>query len=254
MASADSIQSSITMALPTALIQAVRAADPNVKVVVLLAVGSAIVMEDWIESADAIVQTFYPGQEGGTAAAALLFGDVNFSGKLPFTVATDPSHYPAFGNTAPTVTFEYLHGYRRFEAQGNTPRFWFGHGLSYTSYEYSEPRVLCSNVTANGRLNVEVTVTNTGTVAGDEIIQLFVAFPPIPGLRNAPPPKELKAFTRVSLAPGESKAVQLFVPARDLRHWGATNGWELATGQHTVFVGPNADPTALKSAPFTVSN
>lgn len=238
---------------PTALIQAVRAADPNVKVVVLLAVGSAIVMEDWIQSADAIVQTFYPGQEGGNAAAALLFGDVNFSGKLPFTVATDPAHYPVFGNTAPAVTFEYLHGYRRFEAQNNTPRFWFGHGLSYTTYEYGEPSVLCSNVTANGRLNIEVTVTNTGSVAGDEIVQLFVGSPPTPGLTHAPPPKELKAFTRVSLAPGESKAVQLFVPARDLRHWGP-NGWELATGQHTVYVGPSADPDALKSATFTVGN
>lgn len=239
---------------PTALINAVRAADPNVKIVVLLAVGSAIVMEDWIESADAIVQTFYPGQEGGNAAAALLFGDVNFSGKLPFTVATDPSHYPVFGNTAPTVTFEYLHGYRRFEAQNNAPRFWFGHGLSYTTYEYSAPRVLCSNVTGNGRLNVEVTVTNTGAIAGDEVIQLFVGSPPTPGRTHAPPPKELKAFTRVSLAPAESKTVQLFVPARDLRYWADTNNWELATGQHTVYVGPSADPAALKSAPFTVSN
>lgn len=239
---------------PTALINAVRAADANVKIVVLLAVGSAIVMEDWINSADAVVQTFYPGQEGGNAAAALLFGDINFSGKLPFTVAADPSHYPAFGNTAQSVTFEYLHGYRRFEAAGNTPRFWFGHGLSYTTYEYSEPRVLCSaGITANGRLNVEVTVTNTGSMAGDEIVQLFVGSPATPGLTHAPPPKELKAFTRVSLAPGESKAVQLFVPARDLRHWGPT-GWELARGQHNVFVGPSADPTAVKSTTFTVVN
>lgn len=239
---------------PTALINAVRAADANVKIVVLLAVGSAIVMEDWIQSADAIVQTFYPGQEGGNAAARLLFGDVNFSGKLPFTVATDPSHYPYFGNTdLPSVTFEYLHGYRRFEANGNAPRFWFGHGLSYTSYEYDEPTVLCSGgITANGRLNVEVTVTNTGSVAGDEIVQLFVGSPATPGLTHAPPPKELKAFARVSLAPAESKVVQLLVPARDLRHWGP-NGWELATGEHTLYVGPSADPAALKAATFTVN-
>ena len=239
---------------PTAFINAVRAADPNVKIVVLLAVGSAIVMEDWMDSADAIVQTFYPGQEGGRAVANLLFGDVNFSGKLPFTIATDPAHYPVFGNTATSVTFEYLHGYRRFEAANTPPRFWFGHGLSYTTYEYSEPTVLCSNVGPSGRLNVEVTVRNTGTVAGDEIVQLYVGYPPgTRGATHEAPPKELKAFTRVTLAPGESKAVQLFVPARDLRHWGAS-GWELATGAHTVYVGPSADPASLRSAPFTVSN
>jgi len=238
---------------PTAFINAVRAADPNVKIVVLLAVGSAIVMEDWIDSADAIVQTFYPGQEGGHAAASLLFGDVNFSGKLPFTVATDPNHYPVFGNTAQSVTFEYLHGYRRFEANGNAPRFWFGQGLSYTTYQYGEPTVLCSGgINASGRLNVEVMVTNTGSAAGEEIVQLYVGSPGTPGLLHAPPPKELKAFTRVALEPGETKAVQLFVPAHDLRHWGP-NGWELATGQHTVYVGPSADPAALRSAPFTVN-
>jgi beta-glucosidase len=240
---------------PTALINAARAADPNVKIVVLLAVGSAIVMEDWISSADVIVQTFYPGQEGGTATARLLFGDINFSAKLPFTVATNPDDYPFFGNTVQSVTFEYLHGYRRFEAAGTTPRYWFGHGLSYTTYEYSDLRVLCSSVTLIGQLNVELTVTNSGSVAGDEIVQLFVGSPSTPGLTNTPPPKELKAFTRVSLQPGEARAVQLSVKARDLRHWSGGEGgeWVLATGQHTVYVGPSADPAALSSVAFTVN-
>lgn len=238
---------------PTAFINAVRAADPNVKIVVLLAVGSAIIMEDWMDSADAIVQTFYPGQEGGNAVANLLFGDVNFSGKLPFTVGTQESQYPVFGNTAPSLTFEYLHGYRRFEANATEPRYWFGYGLSYTTYEYTDPVVLCpGGVTGNGRLNVEVSVTNTGMVAGDEIVQLYVTTPPIPGAIHPPPPKTLKAFTRVRVEPGQTQRVQLFVPARDLRGWGA-NGWELPTGQYTVHVGPSADPTAVKSAAFTVN-
>jgi beta-glucosidase len=210
------------------------------------------VREDWIDAADAVVQTFYPGQEGGNAAARLLFGDVNFSGKLPFTVATDPAHYPLFGNADESVTFEYLHGYRRLEAQGIAPRFWFGHGLSYTSYEYGEPVVLCpEGVSENGQLRVELRVTNTGQMAGEEVVQLYVASPATPGLLHAPPPKELKAFARVGLEPGESKRVQLSVPARDLRHWGP-DGWELARGEHTVLVGPSADPALLKSAPFTV--
>lgn len=241
-----------TVQKPAAFIQEVRAADPDVKIVVLLAVGSAVVMEDWIDAADAVIQTFYPGQEGGTAAARLLFGDVNFSGKLPFTVARNSADYPFFGNTEESITFEYLHGYRRMEANGVAPRFWFGHGLSYTSYEYGEPVVLCpEGVDGNGQLRVEVSVTNTGQMSGEEVVQLYVASPATPGLLHAPPPKALKAFTRVALEPGQSKQVQLSVPARDLRNWGP-EGWELARGEHTVLVGPSADPSVLKSAPFTV--
>jgi beta-glucosidase len=182
----------------------------------------------------------------------LLFGDVNFSGKLPFTVATDASHYPYFGNTEGSVVFEYLHGYRLLEERGHAPRFWFGHGLSYTSYEYGEPVVLCPDgVTDTGQLRVELRVTNTGEMAGDEVVQLYVASPATPGLQHAPPPKELKAFVRVGLQPGESKQVQLSVPARELRHWGP-EGWVLARGEHTALVGPSASPASLRSVTFSV--
>jgi beta-glucosidase len=238
---------------PTAFINAVRAADANVKIIVLLAFGSAVVMEDWMNSADAIVQTFYPGQEAGTAVARLLFGDVNFQAKLPFTIARDAAHYPTFGNTASSVTFEYLHGYRRFDANNTPPRFFFGFGMSYTSYAYSNLRVLCPNgIGASGRVNVEVTVANTGMMAGDEIVQLYVGYPAVTTRMHPSPPKELKAFTKVHLEPGESKVVQLFVPARDLRHWGA-NGWELDPGMHQVYVGPSADPATLQMATFNVN-
>jgi len=232
---------------PTAFINEVAAINPNV--IVLLAVGSAVLIEDWGANAKAIVQTFYPGQEGGRAAAQLLFGDVNFSGKLPFTVATDPTHYPEFGNLGTSATYEYLHGYRRFEANGTPPRFWFGYGMSYTTYAYSDFKILCSEgISQTGRLNVEVTVTNTGMMAGEEVVQLYIKYPE--GV-NAPP-KELKAFTRVALAPGESKPVQLSVAAADMSHWG-DNGWEIATGEHTALIGPSADPATLLSAPFTIN-
>ena len=232
---------------PTAFINQVAAVNPNV--IVLLAVGSAVLIEDFGASAKGIVQTFYPGQEAGNAVAKLLFGDVNFSAKLPFTVATDPAHYPEFGNLGTSATYEYLHGYRRFEANGTPPRFWFGFGMSYTSYTYSDFKVLCSQgISQTGRLNVEVTVTNSGAMAGDEVVQLYIKYPA--GV-NAPP-KELKAFTRVSLAPGESKPVQLSVAAVDMAHWG-DNGWEIATGEHTALIGPSADPAALLAAPFTIN-
>lgn len=234
---------------PSTFIQQVAAVNPNI--VVLLAVGSAIVMEDWIGSAKAVIQTFYPGQEGGTALAKLLFGDLNFSGKLPFTVATTEADYPAFQNGGATATADYYHGYRKIEHDGKTPRFWFGYGMSYTKYQYSNLKVLCSSVSASGRLNVQVNVKNTGNLDGDEVVQLYVAYPNTAAPRRAP--KELKAFTRVSLKAGEAKDVQLTVPASDLAYWDTGKAaWVVEKVVHKVLVGPSADPAQLQSADFSV--
>jgi len=201
-------------------------------------------------SAKAIIQTFYPGQEGGNAVAALLFGDVNFSGKLPFTVAQNPADYPAFQNGVARATVDYYHGYRIFEKNQKPVRYWFGYGQSYTSYKYSNLRVLCSEISEKGRVNVEVTVENTGKVSGEEIVQLYVGYPNSAAPKR--PVKELKAFARVGLDPDESKVVQLSVPAKDTAYWGTT-GWVVEKGVvHKVLVGPSADPAELLSADFTI--
>jgi beta-glucosidase len=228
-------------------INQVHEVNPNV--IVLLAVGSAIIDSGWMANARAIVQPFYPGQEGGTAVASLLYGKLNFSGKLPFTVGTSEDQYPDFGNNGSTLTVDYLHGYRRFEANGDRPAWWFGFGMSYTTYEYSEPRILCGSVAEGGRLNAEVTVKNAGTMAGDEVVQAYVSFPA--GSPNRHPPKELKWFTRVHLEPGESKTVPIYVPARDLRYFG-TKAWQYEAGTYQLLVGPSADPALLKAADFTL--
>ena len=235
---------------PTAFIQSVAAINPNV--IVLLNVGSAVIVEDWMTSAKAIIQTFYPGQEGGTALAALLFGDTNFSGKLPFTVGQNEADYPQFQNSgSAAATIDYYHGYRLFEKNAKPVRYWFGYGQSYTTYKYSNLQVLCSKVSPNGRLNVQVTVQNTGKVAGDEIVQLYVGYPNSTAPKR--PVKELKAFTRVTLAPGASQNVQLSVPAKDTAYWDVTkNAWTVESVAHTVLVGPSADPTQLLSATFTI--
>ena len=236
--------------LPAAFIKSVAAINPNV--IVLLNVGSAIIVEDWMVSAKAIIQTFYPGQEGGTALAALLFGDTNFSGKLPFTVGQNEADYPQFQNSgSAAATIDYYHGYRLFEKNAKPVRYWFGYGMSYTTYSYSNLQVLCSKVSPNGRLNIQVTVQNTGKVAGDEIVQLYVGYPNTKAPKR--PVKELKAFTRVTLAPGASQNVQLSVPASDTAYWDAANSkWTVESVAHTVLVGPSADPTKLLSAPFTI--
>jgi beta-glucosidase len=232
---------------PAALINQAAAMNPNI--IVLLAVGGAVIdSDDWMSKARAIVQPFYPGQEGGTAIANLLLGKINFTAKLPFTVAKSEADYGTFGNDVSSITFDYLHGYRRIA----DPLFFFGFGMSYTSYAYSDLRVLCGEgVSQAGRLIAEVTVTNTGGMAGDEVVQLYVGYPAAG--RNPPPPaRELKAFARVPLEPGESKVVQLSVNARDMTHWGTT-AFEFDPGEHTVFVGPSADPATLLSAPFTLN-
>jgi beta-glucosidase len=239
-----------TTTKPAAFIKSVAAINPNV--IVLLNVGSAIIVEDWMASAKAIIQTFYPGQEGGTALAALLFGDTNFSGKLPFTVGQNESDYPQFQNSgSAATTIDYYHGYRLFEKNAKPVRYWFGYGQSYTTYKYSNLQVLCSKVSAGGRLNVQVTVQNTGKVAGDEIVQLYIGYPNSKAPKR--PVKELKAFTRVTLAAGASQDVQLSVPAKDTAYWDTTNNkWTVESVAHTVLVGPSADPTQLLSATFTI--
>jgi beta-glucosidase len=111
-------------------------------------------------------------------------------------------------------------------------------------------KVLCTaGITPEGALNVEVPVTNAGTMAGDEVVQLYIGYPATTQRR---PVKELKAFKRVTLAPGEMKSVQFTVPARDMAYWSNT-GWVVEKGMHNVLVGPSADPTKLKSAPFTIN-
>ena len=225
----------------------------------LLNVGAAISVEDWIGSVKAVVQTFYPGQEGGTAVAKLLFGDVNFSGKLPFTVAKSEADYPPFGNSGGSpFTVDYLHGYRHFEKNAKPVRYWFGYGQSYTTYKYSNLKVLCSSVSTTGRLNVQVTVQNTGKLAGTEIVQLYIGYPNSKAPKR--PIKELKAFTRVTLAAGESKDVQLSVPAQDTAYWSTADttptspsgSWKVEPVVHKVLVGPSADPETLLSADFTI--
>jgi beta-glucosidase len=235
---------------PRQWIQQLAAANPNL--IVVLEVGSAIV-EPSLDSAKGLIYSFYPGQAGGTALARLMFGDVNFSAKLPFTVATDPAQYPVFGNgdTQAAATYDYFHGYRKFDHDGVTPRYYFGSGISYTQYTYSNLSVPCSaGVGPDGVLIAEVDVTNSGTRAGTEIVQMFVGYPNTTVRRSV---KELKAFTRVALEPGETKRVQLSVPAKEIRYYDEASGWRLEPVQHTVLMGPSADPARLLSAPFQVT-
>jgi beta-glucosidase len=212
-----------------ALIEA--AAASGKPVVVVIVSGSAIMVEGWHNKVGAIIQTFYAGMEGGTALAHLLFGDISPSGKLPFTVAKSAEDYPFFDLNAASITYGYYHGYTLMDKEQRVPRFAFGHGLSYAKFIYRALKVRV----ASDVINVSVAVRNDGTFDADEIVQIYIGCPAVAADR---PLKQLKAFQRVPLSPGETQIVEMVIPLDDLA-WRnpVTHGWELEGGTYRVMVG-----------------
>lgn len=215
----------INLGLPSdqcALIDA--AAATGKPVIVVIVAGSAVLVEGWHDKANAILQTFYSGMEGGTALASLMFGDVSPSGRLPFTVTRDPADYPAFDRDATAVTYDYWHGYAKLAREGKPARYPFGHGLSYARFA---TRALTAR--RNGpALAFTVAVTNIGRCQADHVVLLW-AEPP--GHIDPCWPRRLVAFSRVSLAPGETRIIPLGVSTESLR-WRdpATHEWKLEPG------------------------
>ena len=218
------------------LVADVAAVNPHTVVVVNS--GSAVTMP-WADAVQGIVENWYPGQEDGTAIAALLYGDVNFSGKLPVTFPKSLADVPA-ATTAQwpgqNNTVQYSEGvnvgYRWYDAQNKTPLFPFGYGLSYTTFGYGNLAVSAPD--AGGNVSVGFDVTNTGTRAGAEVAQVYVGQPATSG----EPPKNLRGFQRVTLNPGQTQRVNVTLDARSFQYW--TNGWTTATGTNTVYVGASS--------------
>lgn len=219
------------------LIEAVAQANPNT--VVVLNTGGPVRMP-WLGQVKAVVEAWYPGQEGGNAIASILFGDVNPAGKLPQTFPTSDNdlatqtkeQYPGVnGRVSYSEGLEV--GYRWFDAQGITPLFPFGHGLSYTSFRYSGLEV--SRTT--DRVTVSFTVTNTGKRAGAEVPQVYVAAPPASG----EPPKQLKGFHKIFLDPGESTKVTIPLDRRAFARWDTgRHTWQIDKGSYGILVGSSS--------------
>lgn len=204
--------------------------------VVVLEGGSVINVEPWLSSVPAVVMAWYPGMVGGKALGELLFGKQNFSGKLPISWPVSCTNdEPAFSSGS-TSAQDYYFGYRYFDQNNKTPRFPFGHGLSYTTFQYSNLRTPCSDVTKNGVIELDVVVKNTGSVAGTETVLAFATYPSASARR---PKKELKGFTRVDLAAGQSKQVKILIRTSDLKYY--NGGWTVDTGNVTFRVGPSAN-------------
>ena len=214
------------------LLDAVAAVNPNV--VVLLSAG-APVETPWVGRCKALVYGALGGQAGGGAAADILTGMLCPCGKLSQTWAKAHDDTPAkanFGGEGRNVEYrEGLYvGYRYYQTAGVKPAFPFGYGLSYTTFEYSGLKADETGVT--------LTVTNTGSAAGAEIVQLYVAKPDAKVFR---PEQELKGFAKVSLAPGESKTVAIALDDKAFRYWNVkTNAWEVEGGSYQLRVGASS--------------
>jgi beta-glucosidase len=238
-----------TITLPgtqDALIQAVVAANP--RTVVVLNNGAPILMP-WADRAAAILQMWYPGQEGGDATAALLVGDAAPGGKLPVTFprriedapTNPPERYPGVNGHGAYSEGIFV-GYRWYDQQNIEPLFPFGHGLSYTTFAYSD----VSTRPAGDGFDVTFTVKNTGTRDGIEVPQVYVGPPP-----SAPAPmalKKLVGFERLVLPAGRTQQVTAHVSARDLSYWSATDHrWVVAAGRRTLFIGASSRDIRLRS-------
>jgi beta-glucosidase len=226
-------------ATPDELIAAVAAANPNT--IVVLQTGYPVTMP-WLGSVKSVLETWYPGEQEGNAIAALLFGDVNPSGKLPYTfpkkLSDSPIHskkqYPGVtrqGGVPHSIYSEHmLVGYRWYDAKHITPLFPFGFGLSYTTFSYSHMHVHGTTRHAT----VTFRVTNTGARTGAEVPQLYVIDP----AAAHEPPKQLKGYTKVLLNAGQSTTVTLHLNMRSFAYWNVKKqGWRVAPGCYGIRVG-----------------
>ncbi len=222
----------------TTLIKAV--ASTNTRTVVILNNGSAIDMHDWIDQVDAVIEAWLPGQAGAGAVADILYGDVNPSGKLGETFPLKLSDTPAFlsfpGENNEVRYGEGIYvGYRGYDVLERGVLFPFGYGLSYTQFAYSNLRISSREFTLGEMLEVTVDVTNTGGVAGKEIVQVYVRDLEATLQR---PPKELKAFTKVALQPGETRTVTLTLNERAFSYYNpAYKQWLAERGTFEILVG-----------------
>ena len=233
-----------------ALITAVAALG---KPMVVVLEGGSVIDMPWLSSlpaASAVVMAWYPGMKGGAALGQLLFGKANFSGKLPISWPKQLSDLPTFNGGA-TTTMDYYVGYRYFDNKSITPLFPFGFGLSYTQFTYSNLVVPCGTASQSAVVNVSVDVTNSGTVAGDEVVLLFVSYP---GTAKKRPAKELKGFARVTIAAGAKQTVTIPVRVSNLSYWDSTSSkWAIEASTVKVMVGPSSANLPLSDT-FTVTS
>jgi beta-glucosidase len=237
-----------------------KIAAVNKRTIVVITSGGAVDMNGWIKHVPALLEAWYPGQEGGAALAQILSGDVNPSGRLPASFErrwednpVHDSYYPQSGGTRVVYKEGVFVGYRGYERSGAEPLFPFGYGLSYTTFQYRHLTIHSSNSSpvqsdpqkSGLRYQVSFDITNTGSRAGSDVAEIYVgeSHPSVPR-----PVKELKGFAKVNLRAGETKHVTIPFNARAFSYYDvAAHEWRVDPGAFTIFVGRSADETELKS-------
>jgi beta-glucosidase len=221
------------------LIRQVAALNP--RTIVVLNSGGVVGTADWIGHVPAVLQAWYPGQEGGTAVAEILTGAVNPSGKLPISYEKRREDSPSFGNyPGSNGKVNYAEGifvgYRWFDAKGVAPLFPFGFGLSYTTFHYGKIHV---DPTDDGRWAVTFDVTNNGTRNGDEVSEVFVSPPATSSITRAV--RELKGFSRVSLATDETRTITVLLDRSAFSYFDESKeAWNVEPGSYTIAVGSSS--------------
>ena len=255
--STESEGSDRTFRLPSGQDELIRQiSSVNKNTIVVITSGGSVDMTRWIDQVSAVIEAWYPGQEGGTALAQILFGDYSPSGKLPASFerqwednATFHSYYPKPGEKQVDYSEGVFLGYRHFDRASVKPRFPFGFGLSYTTFSYSNLTVL----PIGGNLRQPVTVTfdvkNTGAYDGVEVAELYVGDDHVSVLCLV---KELKGFARVQLKPGESRHVRLTLDRRSFSFYDVKKkDWSAEPGGFSILVGSSSDKIELKGS-FTL--
>jgi len=221
----------------------------NKNVVVVLNNGSAMLMNDWNDKVPAIIDALYPGEQGGKALAQILFGEVNPSGKLPFTIMKTWEDHPAAKTYPGEPDIAYYSegifmGYRHFDKHEIEPLYEFGYGLSYTIFEYSDLELSSVDMKATDSIKVMFMVKNTGNVDGDEIVQLYISDKKASVEREL---KSLKGFERVSLKAGESKEVSFSIDKSALSFYDVKNRqWKAENGVFEVLIGASSREIKLR--------
>jgi len=248
-----------TFALPAGQDQLIRKiAAVNSNVIVVLTAGGSVDTTRWLGNVPALVHVWYPGQEGGTALAQILFGDYSPSGKLPISFErrwednpTHDSYYPSSPNAKGVTYSEGIFvGYRGYDKSGVKPLYPFGFGLSYTTFAYKNISVSPARGNLSQAIQVSFDITNTGKRAGAEIAELYVGEvnPKVPR-----PVKELKGFSRVELKPGETRHVALSLNRRAFSYYDVgKKEWAADPGKFNILVGSSSEKIQLQSA-FTLT-
>ena len=234
-----------------------RILEVNSNVVLVLVSGNAVDLR-FAEDVPSIVQAWYCGSESGHAIASVLSGDVNPSGKLPISFpatledcgahAFGPETYPGVNETV-TYSEDIYVGYRWFDSKNITPMYAFGHGLSYTIFDYGKAKVDKQNVRAGEGMTLTIPLKNTGKLDGDEVIQVYLRNP----ADKEGPIKTLRAFRRVSLPAGQTENIRIELPASTFECFNpSTNRMEILPGKYELLYGGTSDEKALQKLTITV--